>query len=82
MPHFPIIPVWEGCDPGVDAAVRKLQEEWRPYSMTSRSKRIDRLIQQVIDPAVAAYAATPTCSTFCPVQAQASRSATFAGWLA
>lgn len=58
MPHFPIIPVWEGCDSGIDAAVRKLQEEWRPYSMASRSKRIDRLIQQVIDPAVAAYAAT------------------------
>lgn len=58
MPHFPIIPVWEGCDPGIGAAIHKLQEEWRPYSMASRSKRIDRLIQQVIDPAVAAYAAT------------------------
>jgi len=58
MPHFPIIPVWDGCDPGIGAAVRKLQEEWRRYSTASRSKRIDRLIEQVIDPAVAAYAAT------------------------
>lgn len=55
---FPVIPVWEGCDPGIAAAVHRLQEEWRPYSVASRSKRIDRLIQQVVDPAVAAYAAT------------------------
>ncbi|CAI8858540.1 hypothetical protein [Methylocaldum szegediense] len=58
MTHFPAIPVWDGCDPGIAAAIRGLEEEWRPYSTLSRKKRMDRLIEQVIDPAIEAFAAT------------------------
>ena len=52
------IPVWEGCDPVVEAAVRQFQKRWQPYSVSSRRYPIIRLIEELIDPAVAAYTAT------------------------
>ncbi|WP_244876860.1 LuxR family transcriptional regulator [Acidocella facilis] len=58
MKNFPVIRIWEGCDPTVAEAIRQFQDRWRPYSGASRGKRIDRLIQELIDPAVARYAAS------------------------
>lgn len=58
MRNFPIIRVWDGCDPTIAEAIRLFQDRWRPYSAASRGKRIDRLIQELIDPAVARYAAS------------------------
>lgn len=50
------IVVWKGCDPAVAEAIRLFQEEWRPYSTASRRYPIVRLIQKIIDPALAEYA--------------------------
>lgn len=55
MENLPVIRIWEGCDPTVAEAIGQFRDRWRPYSAASRSKRIDRLIQQLIDPAVARY---------------------------
>ena len=52
------IVVWEGCDPTVSEAIGQFQDHWRPYSASSRRYAIVRLIQELIDPAVAAYTAT------------------------
>ncbi|WP_202808407.1 LuxR family transcriptional regulator [Pseudomonas aeruginosa] len=49
------ITVWEGCDPTVSEAIAQLQERWHPYSRYSDRYPIVRLIQQLIDPAVATY---------------------------
>lgn len=58
MENFPVIRIWEGCDPTVADAIGQFQDHWRPYSASSRGKRINRLIQELIDPAVATYAAS------------------------
>lgn len=50
--------VWEGCDPAVAEAIGQFQDRWRPYSASSRRYPIVRLIEELIDPAVAAYTAT------------------------
>lgn len=42
--------IWEGCDPSVLEAIRQFQNRWR-YPIV-------RLIQELIDPAVASYTAT------------------------
>ena len=57
MKNDPIIVIWEGCDPTVSEAIRQFQDRWRPYSASSRRYPIVRLIQELIDPAVAAYMA-------------------------
>lgn len=53
--NFPVNKVWDCCDPTVEIAIGQFHDRWRPYSASSRGKRIDRLIQEVIDPAVATY---------------------------
>lgn len=58
MKNKPTIVIWESCDPSVSEAIRQFEERWRPYSMSSRRYPIMRLIQEVIDPAVAAYMTT------------------------
>ncbi len=49
------ITTWEGCDPTVTAAIKIFVERSSPYSIASRRYPILRLIQEVIDPVVAAY---------------------------
>ena len=51
------ITVWEGCDPTVSEAIGQLQDRWHPYSRYSKRYPIVRLIQELIDPAMAAYTA-------------------------
>ncbi len=50
--------IWEGCDPTVSEAIGQFEDRWRPYSASSRRYPIVRLIQELIDPAVASYTAT------------------------
>lgn len=49
------ITIWEGCDLTVAAAIKLFVECSSPYSIFSRRYPILRLIQEVIDPAVADY---------------------------
>lgn len=49
------ITIWEGCDPDISEPIERFQDRWRPYSTASRRYSIVRLIQEVIDPAVATY---------------------------
>lgn len=49
------ITIWEGCDPGISKAIERFQDRWHPYSIASRRYPIVRLIQEVIDPAIASY---------------------------
>lgn len=58
MWNEPAITIWEGCDPTVSDAIGQFQDRWRPYSKSSRRYPIVRLIQDLVDPAVAAYAST------------------------
>jgi DNA-binding CsgD family transcriptional regulator len=58
MWNEPAIIIWEGCDPAVSDAIGQFQGRWRPYSKYSRRYPIVRLIQDLVDPAVAAYAST------------------------
>lgn len=57
MKSEPTIVIWESCNPAVSEAIRQFEEHWRPYSVSSRRYPIMRLIQEVIDPAVAIYMA-------------------------
>ncbi|XSS62823.1 LuxR family transcriptional regulator [Pseudomonas sp. B11] len=47
------IQVWPNCSPIMEAAVRDLVATWRPYSSSARRFPIRRLIEQLIDPAIA-----------------------------
>ena len=58
MKNDPTIVIWEGCDPTVSEAIEQFEDRWRPYSASSRRYPIVGLIQELIDPAVAAYTAT------------------------
>ncbi len=58
MKNDPTIVIWEGCDPTVSEAIEQFEDRWRPYSVSSRRYPIVGLIQELIDPAVAAYTAT------------------------
>jgi DNA-binding CsgD family transcriptional regulator len=58
MKNETIIVIWEGCDPTILEAIGQFQDRWRPYSASSRRYPILRLIQELIDPAVAAYTTT------------------------
>lgn len=50
--------IHDDCSPTVAEALKKFQELWLPYSTASRRYPIVGLIQEVIDPAVAAYMTT------------------------
>jgi len=52
------IHIWDGCTPVVSQAIKEFRERWKPYSASSRQYPIVRLIEEHIDPAVAAYMAT------------------------
>lgn len=58
MKNDPTIVIWEGCDPAVSEAIGQFEDRWRPYSASSRRYPIVGLLQELIDPAVAAYTAT------------------------
>ncbi len=58
MKNDPTILIWEGCDPTVSEAIEQFEDRWRPYSASSRRYPIVGLLQELIDPAVAAYTAT------------------------
>lgn len=58
MKNDTTIVIWEGCDPSVSEAIEQFEDRWRPYSASSRRYPIVGLIQELIDPAVAAYTAT------------------------
>jgi hypothetical protein len=58
MKNNKTISIWESCDPAVGEAIAQFQERWRPYSASSRRYPIVRLIEEIIDPAVAAYTET------------------------
>ena len=58
MENEKTIATWEGCDPAVEKAIGLFQARWRPYSASSRRYPIVRLIEELIDPAVATYTAT------------------------
>lgn len=58
MRSHPTIVIWKGCDSTVSEAIEQFRDRWGPYSTASRHYPIVQLIQEVIDPAVAAYAAT------------------------
>jgi hypothetical protein len=51
MPN-PAIPIWEGCDLRVAAAIQCFERRWRP---SSGAKHSIRLIKELIDPALRAY---------------------------
>src|SRR5690606_6088716 len=55
MKNKSTITIWDGCDPTVSEAIDQLQDRWQPYSKYSKRYPIVRLIQQLIDPAVAEY---------------------------
>jgi hypothetical protein len=54
MPN-PSALIWEGCDPSIAEAIRQLQSRWRPSS-TGSSRHTLRLIEELVDPAIAACA--------------------------
>lgn len=58
MKNDQTIVIWEGCDPTVSEAIEQFEDRWRPYSASSRRYPIVGLLQELIDPAVAAYTAT------------------------
>lgn len=58
MKNDPTNLIWEGCDPTVSEAIGQFEDRWRPYSASSRRYPIVGLLQELIDPAVAAYTAT------------------------
>lgn len=52
------IAIWEGCDASVTEALHRFLDRWEPYSTASKRYSIVRLVEELIDPAVAAYAKT------------------------
>jgi DNA-binding CsgD family transcriptional regulator len=52
------IHICDGCAPIVSQAIKEFRERWKPYSASSRQYPIVRLIEERIDPAVAAYMTT------------------------
>lgn len=57
MKNSTTIVIWDGCDAAVMEAIEQFQNRWRPYSASSRRYPVVGLIEEVIDPAVAAYSA-------------------------
>lgn len=52
------IAIWEGCDPTVSDAITQFLDYWEPYSASAKRYPIARLVEELIDPAVATYTAT------------------------
>lgn len=52
------IAIWEGCDASVAEALHRFLDRWEPYSTASKRYPIVRLVEELIDPAVASYAET------------------------
>ena len=50
------IAIWEGCDTSVTEALHRFLDRWEPYSTASKRYSITRLVEELIDPAVAAFA--------------------------
>lgn len=51
------ITVWEGCDPTIADVIKQFENRWESYSESAKRYPIVRLIEELIDPAVAAYSA-------------------------
>lgn len=47
----------DDCDPGVAKAIKQVHDRWQPYSASPGTHSIVGLIEELIDPAVAAYTA-------------------------
>ncbi|NNB50441.1 LuxR family transcriptional regulator [Pseudomonas fragi] len=58
MKNRSAIAIWKGCDPTVADAIRQFRDCWEPYSAESKRYPICRLVEQLIDPAMATYTAT------------------------
>ena len=58
MKNISTIAIWEGCDPTVANAIRRFLDCWEPYSAASKRYPIARLVEELIDPAVATYTTT------------------------
>lgn len=52
------IAIWEGCDASVSEALHRFLDRWEPYSTASKRYSIVRLVEELIDPALAEYAET------------------------
>ncbi|WP_448649092.1 LuxR family transcriptional regulator [Pseudomonas corrugata] len=50
------IAIWEGCDATVSEAIKQFGDRWSAYSTASKRYSITRLVEELIDPAVTAYA--------------------------
>ncbi|MBV4493754.1 LuxR family transcriptional regulator [Pseudomonas sp. SWRI12] len=50
------IAIWEGCDATISEAIEQFGDRWSAYSTASKRYPITRLVEELIDPAVAAYA--------------------------
>ncbi|WP_285422458.1 LuxR family transcriptional regulator [Pseudomonas sp. efr-133-TYG-103a] len=55
MKNTSTIAIWEGCDPTVSDAVTRFMDCWEPYSASAKRYPIVQLVEELIDPAVAAY---------------------------
>jgi DNA-binding CsgD family transcriptional regulator len=49
------IHIWEGCAPPLSDAILLFTQKWQPYSISSRRYPVIRLIEEIIDPALAVY---------------------------
>lgn len=47
--------IWDGCDPGVAAAIRDLVDSWKPYSTKSRRYSLYRRFGEIVGSAWIAY---------------------------
>lgn len=47
--------IWEGCDPSIADAIIAFNNQWQPYSLSSRRYPLIRLIEKIIDPALSVY---------------------------
>ncbi|HDU8445764.1 TPA: LuxR family transcriptional regulator [Proteus mirabilis] len=52
------IPIWKYSDMSVSNAVSLFRENWHSYSLASKSHNIIKLIERIIDPAIAEYLVT------------------------
>lgn len=57
MKETHLVGAWDGCDSDVATAIDQFRDRWGPYSTSSRRYPIIRLIEELIDPALAAYMA-------------------------
>lgn len=55
MNVYPVIHIWDGCNPGIAEAIELFAERWGPYTLSSKRYPLIRLVEDLIDPAVDAY---------------------------